>query len=149
MDDNNTDVLVGSLTGYRCKQCGGSLYVNAMLDSWCSQCSRGGNDIQPLEVAGPYIPVHGRESRIIEALRAKLVEVEREREEFKQAHIAQVEYTHDLIAAYEVERDEARRWARVWKLSAKMWRGDAFNWTSTTDSIGMGESDGDRYRRIK
>ena len=52
-------------------------------------------------------------------------------------------------AELESERDDARRWAGVWKRSAKMWRGEAHDWTSTTDSIGVGESVGDRYRRVK
>ena len=55
-----------------------------------------------------------------EALRAKLAEVEGERDELARMHSHQVEYTQDLVAAYEVERDEARRWAAVWKQSAKM-----------------------------
>jgi len=164
------DVLTGSLTGYRCKMCGGSLYVNGMMDSWCSQCSRGGDDVQPLDVTGPYIPIHAPESRIIEALRAELERVKGERD----AYLDTIENAWITLFAEQVpmlddfehlplhieghlsmlsdvlrERDEARRWAGVWKRSAKMWRGEAHDWTSTTDSIGVGESVGDRYRRVK
>lgn len=124
MDDQKA--LLGVLTGYRCKSCGGSLYINYRFNSWCSQCTRGGDDLQPLDLNGPYIPVESVESKIIATLRAKLAEVERERDEFKRAHIAQVEYTHDLIIAYEAERDEARKAASAWKRSAKMWRHFAY-----------------------
>lgn len=84
----------------------------------------------------------------LQTLRAKLAEVERERDMWEARCTAIPELKGQLELTLE-ERDEARRWAGVWKRSAKMWRGEAHDWTSTTDSIGVGESVGDRYRRVK
>lgn len=85
-------------------------------------------------------------------LRAKLAEVERQRDaEHKLAEDRLVLWVKAsrLAEKMERERDEARRWAAAWKRSAKMWRNEAYDWTSTTDSIGMGETVGDRYQRVK
>ena len=70
--------------------------------------------------------------RELEALRAKLAEVEGERDEARQdfggyderCEFLQGEYSKVLreLEVVTAERDAARRWAGVWKQSAQFWR---------------------------
>lgn len=57
----------GILTGYRCKVCGASMYVNKNLKAWCSA---GNHPTDAIDFANhPFIPRNDVMSQIIKAIR--------------------------------------------------------------------------------
>lgn len=105
------------------------------------------------EVEHAYWEGRAESVKELKALRAKLAEVEGERDAWKEQFEVSAdpdgdyrEYCSNIMYDLQLERDDARRWAAVWKRSAKMWRSVA---VVAIDTTGLKNAAVKMYREVR